>query len=293
MIRVLITGAEGQLGNEINKASPDFTRMSFHFTDIGELDITDALAVGNFLQQNPFDFIVNCAAYTAVDRAEDEPETAMILNAGAVDILAGECARRNMQLIHISTDYVFDGEKNRPYLEEDPVNPKTVYGHSKLAGERACREAGNGLIIRTSWLYSGYGKNFVKTILELSRKKDRLDVVFDQTGSPTYARDLAAALLEIIGKEYAAKGKPKYDIYHYANTGICSWFEFARSIVELSGSQCTINPIPSRDYPTKAARPRYSVLDKAKLKGKYGVDIPHWKDSLESFIKEEQSIKPS
>ncbi len=286
MISILVTGAKGQLGSEFKKKSADFPGMLFHFTDIEELDITDTGAVNDFLDKNQVQYLVNCAAYTAVDKAEDEPDPAMQLNAVAVKILAVESARRDIQLIHISTDYVFDGEKNHPYLEDDQVNPRTVYGHSKLAGEKAVHQTGNGIIIRTSWLFSVFGHNFVKTILRLSQEKDRLNVVFDQTGSPTNAKDLAAAILEMIRRDHGEGKKPRYDVYHYSNSGMCSWYEFAESIVKLSGSGCTVEPVESVDFPTRAARPRYSVFDKGKWQGDYPVSIPHWKDSLKDCLKE-------
>ncbi|MFC2116976.1 dTDP-4-dehydrorhamnose reductase [Bacteroidota bacterium] len=286
MISILITGAKGQLGNEIKKILPDFPGMSFLFTDVDELDITNAAAVKDYLNANQVQYLVNCAAYTAVDKAEDDSELAGKINASAVEILATETKRRNIQLIHISTDYIFDGEKNHPYREDDPVNPCTVYGQSKLAGETAIRKSGNGIIIRTSWLYSEFGNNFVKTILRLSRDNKPLKVVFDQTGCPTYARDLAIAILEMIRNDHGKGQKSIYNVYHYSNTGICSWYEFAESILKLSGSVCRVEPVESKDFPTRAARPRYSVLDKSKLLGDYPLSIPHWKDSLEDCLKE-------
>ncbi len=302
MIPVLITGANGQLGSEIKRISAGFPGMSFLFTDITEpqitgipeldkitfrkLDITNEKAVKDFLDSNPVRYIVNCAAYTAVDKAEDEPEAAALLNGRAVEILAGESAGRDIQLIHISTDYVFDGEKNYPYGEKDPVNPQTVYGRSKLSGEKAVRENGNGIIIRTSWLYSVFGNNFVKTILRLSNERKELKVVFDQTGSPTNASDLADAVLQMIRTDHREGKKPRLDVYHYSNTGICSWYEFAGEIITLSVPDCRIEPIPSEEYPTRAVRPRYSVFDKKKILEDYPLEIPHWKDSLKKCIEE-------
>jgi dTDP-4-dehydrorhamnose reductase len=292
MISVLVTGANGQLGSEIRRISAEYPEISFFFTDIGELDLTNRKAVKDFLDANPVHYLVNCAAYTAVDRAEDEPEAAMLLNGTAPGILASEAARRNIQLIHLSTDYVFDGEKNHPYREDDPVNPRTVYGKTKLGGEKAVRESGKGIIIRTSWLYSVSGHNFVKTILRLSEEKDRLRVVFDQTGSPTNARDLARAVLEMIREEHRGGRKPRYDLYHFSNQGICSWYEFALAIVGLSGSECAVEPVESKDYPTRTVRPRYSVLSTAKLRSDYPVDIPHWRDSLRECMKELTNNEP-
>jgi len=286
MISVLVTGANGQLGSEIKRISAEFPEIYFHYTDIEELDITNPPAVKDFLDANPVQFLVNCAAFTAVDRAEEEPEAAMLLNAAAVEILAGESSRRNIQLIHISTDYVFDGEKNHPYLEDDPVNPRTVYGRTKLAGETAVKQSGKGIIIRTSWLYSVFGHNFVKTILRFSREKERLRVVFDQTGSPTNARDLARAVLGMIRKDHIEGKIPRFDLYHYSNTGVCSWYQFAETIVGMAGSDCIVEPVGSKEYPTRAARPRYSVLGKAKFQADYPIGIPHWKDSLGTCIEE-------
>ena len=286
MISILVTGANGQLGSEIRKIADDIQGMTFHFTDIEELNITNPEAVADFLNTNPVRFIINCAAYTAVDQAEDDPEIAMLLNSTAVGILADESVRREIQLIHISTDYVFNGEGNRPYQVDHALDPQTIYGKTKLAGEKAVRDSGKGIIIRTSWLYSVFGKNFVKTILRLSTERDKLQVVFDQTGSPTNARDLALAILEMIQKDLDGEKKPKYDVYHYSNTGICSWYEFAIAIVAISGSDCLVEAVESINFPTKAIRPRYSVMDKQKLITDYGIKIPHWKESLVSCVEE-------
>jgi dTDP-4-dehydrorhamnose reductase len=286
MINILVTGAKGQLGSEIRKASADQADMSFLFTDIEELDISNRTAVSGFLDENPVNFLVNCAAYTAVDKAEDDRETAERINSHAVDILAGEARARDIRFIHTSTDYVFNGEKNRPYREEDPVNPVTAYGKTKLAGEEAVHRNGSGIIVRTSWLYSSFGHNFVKTILRLCREKGQLRVVFDQTGSPTYARDLAEAILAIVRKEDQAGKKPEVEVFHYSNTGICSWFEFATEIVKGSGLECPVEPVVSEEFPTRAARPRYSAMDSKKIRDRYGIRIPHWKDSLRDCLKE-------
>ncbi len=286
MISILVTGAKGQLGSELVRASEDDPGMAFHFTDIEELDICNVAAVREFLGAHPVQYLVNCAAYTAVDQAEDDAEAAMMLNANAVEVLACESLRRKIQLIHISTDYVFNGEGNRPYRTDDPVDPQTVYGQSKLAGETAVRKAGTGIIIRTSWLYSVFGHNFVKTILRLGREKESLQVVFDQTGSPTNGGDLARTILDMIRHDREQDRKPRYEVYHYSNRGVCSWFEFARAIVGMAGSPCRVEPVESKDYKTRAARPRYSVLDKTKLTADYPITIPHWKQSLEACIKE-------
>jgi dTDP-4-dehydrorhamnose reductase len=286
MISVLITGAKGQLGRAISRAAKAYPDWTIHYTDIEELDIANQDAVEDFLDQHPVEFIVNCAAYTGVDRAEDDADKAMLLNAGAVDVLARLSGKRNIQLIHLSTDYVFNGENNQPYKEDDPADPKTVYGRTKLAGEEVLQKAGQGIIIRTAWLYSVFGNNFVKTILRLSREKDKLTVVFDQTGSPTNAKDLAAAILEVISQDKQQGRQPRYEVYHYANAGICSWFDFASEILRLAGSGCPVEPVGTVDYPTPAARPRYSVMDTTKIIRDYGITIPHWKDSLKDCIKE-------
>jgi len=286
MIPVLITGCKGQLGSEIQQVSGNFPEMSFIFTDLEELNITRSRDIRSFLDSMPVKFLVNCAGYTEVDLAEDERELAELLNADATGYLAKISAERGIQLIHISTDYVFDGEKKHPYQEDDQVNPLTIYGKSKLHGEEALQEANTGIIIRTSWLYSSFGNNFVKTILRLSAEKDSLNVVFDQSGCPTYARDLASAILEMIRLEIKHKSSPRYDIYHYSNQGMCSWYEFATSIIEFAGSGCQIIPVESKDYVTKAKRPRYTVMSKKKILDKYDLLIPHWKDSLKECINE-------
>jgi dTDP-4-dehydrorhamnose reductase len=284
MTPILITGCKGQLGSEIQQISGKFPEMSFIFTDLEELNITRTRDIRSFLDSMPVKFLVNCAGYTAVDLAEDEREMAELLNAEATGHLARICAERAVQLIHISTDYVFDGEKKYPYLEDDPVNPQTVYGKSKLHGEEALQQSGKGIIIRTSWLYSPFGNNFVKTILRLSGEKESLNVVFDQTGCPTYASDLASAILAMIQMEIEQENSPKYDIYHYSNQGICSWYEFATCIIDFAGSACKIIPVESKDYVTKAERPRYTVLSKKKILDEYDLHIPHWKDSLKDCI---------
>ena len=284
MTPVLITGCKGQLGSEIQRLSGQYPEISFIFTDLEELNITRTHDIQSFLDSMPVKFIVNCAGYTAVDLAEDEREMAERLNADATGYLAKVSAERGIQLIHISTDYVFDGEKNHPYLEVDPVNPQTVYGKSKLQGEEALNQSGKGIIIRTSWLYSSFGNNFVKTILKLSGEKESLNVVFDQTGCPTYARDLASAILEMIRMEIKLENSPRHDIYHYSNQGMCSWYEFATSIIDFAGSGCKIIPVESKDYVTKAVRPRYTVMSKKKIMNDYDLNIPHWKDSLKDCI---------
>jgi dTDP-4-dehydrorhamnose reductase len=286
MIKILITGADGQLGNEFRKLSQNREDMEFIFTDIGELDITKEHEVNLFLDDNRVNYIINCAAYTAVDKAEEEPEKAYLLNSQAVSILAGACNDRDIRLIHISTDYVFDGTYKRPYREDDPPNPRTIYGFSKLEGEQIIREVNKHIIIRTSWLYSASGNNFVKTIMRLSREKNELQVVSDQTGSPTWANDLAGTVLVLIDKFHEGKIRDHFSLYHFSNEGTCTWYEFASEILKLTGSETKIRPVDTKDYPARAQRPAYSVLDTTKIRNGLGIKIPHWKESLKRCIRE-------
>jgi dTDP-4-dehydrorhamnose reductase len=282
VIRILITGSNGQLGSEFRYLAANYPNHNFIFTDIEELDITDFQSVRIFFQENSFNFCVNCAGYTAVDQAEDEPEKAFLLNADAVENLSKSCEESNVRLIHISTDYVFDGAAKRPYRENDPVSPQSVYGLSKLKGEDAVLEySSSAIIIRTAWLCSRFGKNFVKTILKLGAERAELSVVDDQLGSPTFTEDLAKAILEMIGKP----GKPESsEIYHYSSMGNISWFIFAKEIMDIAGLDCKIIPIKTSEYPTRAKRPAYSVLDKSKIIHDYGIEIPEWKLSLLKLI---------
>lgn len=284
MIRILITGSDGQLGSEFRNIAENYPNYKFIFTDIEELDITDFEAVHAYFKENSFDFCVNCAGYTAVDQAEDEPEKAFLLNADAVENLAKVCEMNHVRFIHISTDYVFDGTAKRPYKEDDPVSPQSIYGFSKLSGEKAVSKyATRAIIIRTAWLCSRFGKNFVKTMLRLGAEKTELKVVDDQLGSPTFTFDLAKAILEMIRKP----GKPETNqIYHYSNSGQISWFIFAKEIMELAGLDCRIIPVKTSEYPTKAKRPAYSVLDKGKIIHDVGIEIPEWKSSLVKLIEE-------
>ena len=279
---ILITGAGGQLGRELLDLLTGCEQYSVIPTDIAELDITNSEAVERFFDENTLDYIVNCAAYTAVDRAEDDEECALRINAEAVGNLAHAANRRGVKMVHISTDYVFDGETCRPYDETHPVNPLSAYGRTKLAGEERLMEitSGNGVIVRTAWLYSPHGKNFVKTMLELGRSRDQLKVVFDQVGSPTYARDLASAIIAIIDAPEWMPG-----IYHYSNEGVISWYDFTKAIHRIAGiTGCNVLPCHSSDYPTPAHRPSYSVLDKTKIKQTFGITIPYWEDSLRHCI---------
>lgn len=286
MKKILITGAYGQLGSELQSLSTGETGFLFLFTDFDTLDITDELAVKLFFALESPDYVINCAAYTAVDKAELEEEAAIRLNSYAPGILARESKAISAKLIHISTDYVFDGSKNRPYNEDDPVSPLGVYGRTKLEGEINVLANPDAMIIRTSWLYSSYGNNFVKTMLRLGKERQSLNVVFDQAGTPTYALDLAETILKIIRKcvQYADSWKP--GIYHYSNEGVCSWYDFALAIHHFSGISCQVNPVESKDFPTKTQRPHYSVLNKAKIKSVFRITIPYWMDSLSKCIQQ-------
>lgn len=291
-MNILVTGANGQLGNEmriVSKGSSD----RYIFTDVEELDITNRDAVMNFVKENDIKVVVNCAAYTNVDKAEDDEATAELINAQAVKHLAEACKSNNATLIHISTDYVFGGnEGNTPRTEDEPVNPTGAYGRTKLHGEQTIQEVGcNYLIIRTAWLYSEFGNNFVKTMRRLSSERDKLNVVFDQIGTPTYALDLANVIMrfiEILKKEnnyqLSTVNSQLFGVYHFSNEGVISWYDFAKEICELSGNECDIQPCHSNEFPSKVKRPSYSVLDKTKIKNKLNITIPHWKESLKKCI---------
>ncbi len=283
-MRILVTGANGQLGNCIRNAA-EGSNDEYIFTDVDDLDITDREAVDLCIRCNNFDVVVNCAAYTNVDKAEEQQEFAERLNAEAVRNLADACKKYGVTFIHVSTDYVFGGSQgNTPRTEEEPANPTGVYGLTKLHGEQAVAESGaNALIFRTAWLYSEYGKNFVKTMLNLTATKPELKVVFDQCGTPTYARDLAEALVDIIENGKAAGNE---GVYHFSNEGVCSWYDFTKMIAEIAGnSSCDIQPCHSDEFPSKVVRPSYSVLDKTKYKKTFGKNVPYWTDSLKTCIK--------
>lgn len=289
MANILITGSKGQLGSELRELLIADKIHNYHFTDLPQLDITNESDVIKYLDTNQIEAIINCAAYTAVDKAEDEPQTANLVNGIATGILARQAAKRGILLIHISTDYVFDGKASVPYKEDNPTNPSSAYGKTKLEGEKEIIKAGREyIIIRTSWLYSAFGSNFAKTILRLSTERESIDVVFDQVGTPTYATDLAKVIILIVTQKFnpAVEQNLPAGIYHYANEGVCSWYDFATEIVKLSGNICKVNPVTSDKFPTKAQRPQYSVLDKGKIKSHLGIEIPHWKESLkELFLK--------
>ena len=276
-MRVLITGANGQLGNEMRRlgaVSPN----EYLFTDVAELDITDKAAVAEFVKSNNVEIIVNCAAYTNVDKAEDDEATAELINATAVRNLAEAVKAVDGTLFHVSTDYVFGSEGNTPRTEDMPTNPLGVYGKTKLHGEQAIAEVGaKAIIIRTAWLYSEFGNNFLKTMLRFTAEKESLNVVFDQVGSPTYAGDLALAIFSIIeGGVYAGNE----GVYHFSNEGVCSWYDFATEIAAAAGHECIVMPCHSNEFPSKVIRPPFSVLDKTKIKTTFGIEIPHWRDSM-------------
>lgn len=289
-MNILVTGANGQLGNEIRIVSRG-SKDQYIFTDVAELDITDAAAVEKMVTDNKVEVIINCAAYTNVDKAEDDYDLAELLNATAVKNLATAIKQNDGTLIHISTDYVFGGTKNNtPCGEDEPANPTGVYGVTKLHGEHAIEAVGcKHLIIRTAWLYSEFGKNFVKTMLNLTATKPSLNVVFDQIGSPTYAYDLAQAIFTIVENR---KYEGKDGIYHYSNEGVCSWYDFTKMIAEYAGhTVCDIQPCHSNEFPSKVVRPSYSVLDKTKIKNTFGIRIPYWTDSLKTCMKNINSTK--
>jgi len=284
MTTILVTGSRGQLGNELRERSARYSGYNFVFTDVSELDITDAVATAAFIREISPSWIINCAAYTAVDRAEDEEERATLINGAGVEHLVSALAGTDCRLIHISTDYVFDGSRTVPYSEHDEPSPASAYGRSKLAGEKAAMRWPNTIIIRTSWLYSSYGSNFVKTILGKAGSSESISVVFDQTGSPTYAADLAAALLDIISGVIQNRHLFVPGIFNYSDEGVCSWFDLATEIVSAAGSQCRVIPVRSSAYPSKVNRPAYSVLDKSKITEYYDLNIPHWRTSLNDCI---------
>ena len=277
---ILVTGANGQLGNEMRRVAAIDAGRVYLFTDVAELDICDEEAVERFVVENTIDCIVNCAAYTNVNKAEEDAVLCDKLNHLAPANLARVAARHGAALIHVSTDYVFNGEHYVPYKEDDATCPNSVYGTTKLAGEKAIQAlCSQTVIIRTAWLYSTFGNNFVKTMLRLGRERSELGVVFDQIGTPTYAYDLACAIQCILGKGVVP------GIYHYSNEGVCSWYDFTKAIFSLGGiTTCELKPLHTDEYPTPAARPHYSVLDKTKIKQTYGVEVPYWMDSLKECM---------
>ena len=281
-MKILITGANGQMGSEFRELEERFEMYQFLFTDIEELNITDSDAVNTYFQSEDPDIIINCAGYTTVDKAEEEPEKAMLINGIAPEILSKAASASDTLLIHISTDYVFNGRAYKPYTEDDSPDPISLYAQSKYAGEVAVEtNANRGVIIRTSWLYSSYGNNFVKTILKLTKERENLNIIFDQIGNPTYARDLCKTILDILPDLETYQG---VEIFHYSNEGIASWYDFASAIVDLSQINCQVYPIESKEYPLPAPRPYYSVMNKTKIKSQFGIKIPHWRDSLKDCL---------
>lgn len=282
MKNILITGANGQLGSEMRMLSEKNPEYTYFFTDVAELDICDEQAVMEFVTTNDINVIVNCAAYTAVDKAEENEAFCLKLNADAVGYLAKAAETNQAEFIQISTDYVFDGTAHIPYTETEPTCPNSVYGSTKLAGEQnALLLCTRSMVIRTAWLYSTFGNNFVKTMIRLGKERDVLGVIFDQVGTPTYARDLAIAIFAAI-RQGVVPG-----VYHFSNEGVCSWFDFTKAIHRLAGiTSCQVKPLHTEEYPTPAKRPHYSVLDKTKIKNTYSIEIPYWMDSLQSCITE-------
>jgi dTDP-4-dehydrorhamnose reductase len=282
MTNILVTGSNGQLGSELQELAGSYEE-NFYFTDRDSLDITNKEEIEAFVKNKSIDTIINAAAYTAVDKAEEDEVNADKVNHLAVKQLAETAKENNIKLIHVSTDYVFDGKNYKPYNEDDVTNPNGVYGTTKLAGEKAMQEINpaDSIIIRTLWVYSSFGANFVKTMLRLGKERDSLDVIFDQVGTPTYARDLAKAILDILPRIE----NNNVEIYNFSNEGVLSWYDFAKEIMRMAKLDCKVNPIETKEYPTPATRPHYSLLNKSKIKDQYGIIIPYWKDSLDECLK--------
>ena len=279
---ILVTGSNGQVGSEIKELSSNYN-YNFFFTTRDDIDITSKESIKEFCQTNSINVIINCAAYTAVDKAQSDIENADLVNRKAVKKLSIIAKELNIKLIHISTDYVFDGKNFKPYVEEFQTNPQSVYGKTKLDGENEIRDINplNSIIIRTSWVYSYYGNNFVKTMLRLGKEKEELGVIFDQVGTPTYAKDLAITILNIVPQIENSK----VEIYNYSNEGVLSWYDFAKEIMKMAKLNCKINPIETYQYPTPAKRPHFSLLNKSKIKSKFNLEIPYWKDGLDDCLK--------
>ena len=279
---ILVTGSMGQLGSEIKELASKYS-YNFFFTDRNNIDITSKDSIKEFCQTNSINVIINCAAYTAVDKAESDEINADLVNRKAVKKLSIVAKELDIKLIHISTDYVFDGKNFKPYVEEFQTNPQSVYGKTKLDGENEIRDINplNSIVIRTSWVYSYYGNNFVKTMLRLGKEKEELGVIFDQIGTPTYAKDLAITILNIIPQIENSK----VEIYNYSNEGVLSWYDFAKEIMKMAKLNCKINPIETYQYPTPAKRPHFSLLNKSKIKSKFNLEIPYWKDGLDDCLK--------
>jgi dTDP-4-dehydrorhamnose reductase len=290
---ILVTGARGQLGLSLQVVAKNYPQYKIVFTDRSELDLSQTKSITDYFQQHKFDVIINCAAYTAVDKAESEPALADSINHLAVKELAVIAKQQNAKLIQISTDYVFNGEHCKPYIEKDPVEPQGVYGVTKLASEQAVLKGmeNNALVIRTSWVYSEFGHNFVKTMLKLGAERSALSVVSDQVGTPTYAADLAEAIMHIVHSEKFQTAVFPTELYHYSNEGVCSWYDFAKAIFDMSGIACDVSPISTEESPTPAKRPYYSVLNKSKIKQAFAVKVPYWSDSLARCLQALQENK--
>ena len=280
-MNILVTGSNGQLGSEIKDLELKFTNFNFFFMDLPELDICNSSQLNIFIKDNNINTVINCAAYTAVDKAENDSDIAKKVNVTGVLNLVNALKKVGGKLIHISTDYVFDGNNFLPYQELDQVNPIGLYGNTKRSGELAVINSDiDGIVIRTSWLYSAYGNNFVKTMLRLGNQRDELNVIFDQVGTPTNASDLAKTCLDILSFKKQSKMNSNGKIYHFSNEGVASWYDFSIAIMTLGEVNCHVKPIETKDYPTKAKRPHYSVLNKSKIKNDFEIDIPYWRDSL-------------
>ncbi|MFA6950825.1 MAG: dTDP-4-dehydrorhamnose reductase [Lentimicrobiaceae bacterium] len=281
MLKILVTGSNGQLGSQLRQLSLVYPDIEFMFTDLPELDITNQARIEEVMSAFSPEWLINCAAYTAVDKAETDVALASLLNIDAPALLAKACTRHHVRMVHISTDYVFNGEGFQPYTEDHPKAPKGVYGNTKASGEDLVLSANpEALLVRTAWLYSIYGANFVKTILRLAREKGTMRIVSDQVGTPTWAGDLAVAILTMIKQNTPA------GIYHFSNEGVCSWYDFAKAIVEIQGMDCIVNPTDTAGYPVPAPRPFYSVLDKTKYKTATGQSIPYWRESLKQCLQQ-------
>jgi len=293
MNKILVTGSNGQLGKSLQAEASAHSQCNIVFADREVLDLSKTESIDAYFEKNKFDVILNCAAHTAVDKAESELELADAINHLAVKQLAKNAKQQNAKLMHISTDYVFNGQQHRPYIEQDEVDPQGVYGATKLAGEQAILQsmAEDALIIRTSWVYSEFGNNFVKTMLKLGKGRDSLGIIYDQVGTPTYAGDLAKAIMHIVGHESFAKSAFTSQIYHYSNEGVCSWYDFAKAIFEYESIECDASAIETKDYPTPAKRPHYSVLNKSKIKQTFKTVVPYWKDSLVACLQKLQERK--
>ncbi|MEM6725470.1 MAG: dTDP-4-dehydrorhamnose reductase [Bacteroidota bacterium] len=289
--QIAVTGAHGQVGNELQAIQEQYPNFQFHFLSRDELNITDHQAVQSFFEANELHALINGAAYTAVDKAEKEQELAYRINAEAVSHLAEACKKKGIPFLHYSTDYVYHLPAEGPWMETDATDPKGVYAASKLKGDQLALAYSKGIVLRTSWVYSAFGKNFVKTMLRLGKERSELSVVFDQIGSPTYARDLAEASLAILTQVFTEpEDTTNFGLYHYSNEGVCSWYDFARRIFELTDIQCAVYPIVSTQYPTPAQRPPFSVLNKGKIKEQFNLTIPHWSLSLENCLRELEEL---